>query len=112
MEPALAVRVPGDVERLEPTAVQLEAERALVAALGGGCQLPIGAIAVPADAGALELRAIVTSLDGARVIRYKKVGDQNDAAGLGRAVAEALLEEGAGDILNASRADAEPRQLT
>ena len=77
----------------------LEAERALVTALGGGCQMPIGGIAVPVGASELELQAIVTSLDGARIIRYKKVGARTEAAALGRQVGEALLQQGAADIL-------------
>ena len=81
----------------------LAAERALVAALGGGCQMPIGGIARPVGAGDLELHAVVTSLDGARVIRYKKVGTQREAAALGREVAGELLKQGAADILSEAR---------
>jgi hydroxymethylbilane synthase len=81
----------------------LAAERALVAALGGGCQMPIGGIARPVGAGDLELHAVVTSLDGARVIRYKKVGTQREAAALGREVAGELLKLGAADILSEAR---------
>jgi hydroxymethylbilane synthase len=81
----------------------LEAERALVAALGGGCQMPIGGIAQPIDAADLELHGVVTSLDGARVIRYKKMGTRRDAAALGREVADELLKQGAADILSEAR---------
>jgi hydroxymethylbilane synthase len=81
----------------------LEAERALVTALGGGCQMPIGGIAVTAGARDLELHAVVASLDGARVIRYKKVGTRTDAAGLGRDAADELLKRGAADVLNEAR---------
>ena len=78
----------------------LEAERALVTALGGGCQMPIGGIAaVTADGQDLELNAVVASLDGTRVIRYKKVAVRTEAATLGRDVADELLEQGAADIL-------------
>ena len=81
----------------------LEAERALVTALGGGCQMPIGGIAQPVGGDDLELHAVVTSLDGARVIRYKSVGTRGDAAALGRAVAEELFKRGAADILSEAR---------
>ena len=77
----------------------LEAERALVTALGGGCQMPIGAIALPVRGSELEMHAVVASLDGARIIRYKRVGPRNDAAALGRDVAGELLNQGAADIL-------------
>jgi hydroxymethylbilane synthase len=81
----------------------LDAERALVTALGGGCQMPIGGIALPAGEHDLEMHAIVASLDGARVIRYKKVGTRTDAAALGREVAGELLKLGAADVLNEAR---------
>jgi hydroxymethylbilane synthase len=81
----------------------LAAERALVTALGGGCQMPLGGIAVAADGHAIELHAVVASLDGARIIRYKKIGARRDAATLGRAVAEELLKRGAADVLNDAR---------
>ena len=45
------------------------------------------------------MTALVSSLDGARVIRYKKVGPRNNPAGLGRDVAEELLRQGAAEIL-------------
>jgi hydroxymethylbilane synthase len=77
----------------------LEAERALVTALGGGCQMPIGGIAVPVGQN-LELRALVASLDGTRVIRYKKAGSRTSGAALGREVADELLGQGAAAILN------------
>jgi hydroxymethylbilane synthase len=95
-----------------------EAERALVLALGGGCQMPIGGIARAAAGSTLELQAIVASLDGARVIRYKKAGEKMAAATLGREVAQHLLGAGAADILRESRQiesrapNPEPRQLT
>jgi hydroxymethylbilane synthase len=81
----------------------LEAERALVTALGGGCQMPIGGIAQPSGTTELELQAVVTSLDGARVIRYKKVGSRTSAATLGREVADELLKRGAADILKEAK---------
>jgi hydroxymethylbilane synthase len=82
----------------------LEAERALVTALGGGCQMPIGGIAaVTAGGHDLELHAMVASLDGTRVIRYKKVAVRTDATTLGRDVADELLKRGAADVLNAAR---------
>ena len=81
----------------------LTAERALVTALGGGCQMPIGGIAVPAGASDLEMHAIVASLDGSRIIRYKKVGLRTDAAALGRQVGEELLRQGAAEILSEAK---------
>jgi hydroxymethylbilane synthase len=81
----------------------LDAERALVVALGGGCQMPIGGIAMPVGGSDLEMHAIVASLDGTRIIRYKKMGTQTEAAALGRLVGEELLKRGAADILGELR---------
>jgi hydroxymethylbilane synthase len=92
------------------TGAALEAERALVAALGGGCQTPIGALASwvrsasPASpervtGDTLELVAVVVSLDGSRAVRAHRRGARSDAAALGARVAADLLAEGAGDIL-------------
>ena len=77
----------------------LDAERAVVVKLGGGCQMPIGAHAAVIDTGALRLTAIVLSLDGKRTIRAESRGAERDAARLGTAVAEDLLSRGAAEIL-------------
>ena len=79
-----------------------EAERAVVAALGGGCQLPLGAVAVHAG-GRLEMQAIVTSLDGARRIRRRAEGDASRPAELGARLAADLAGAGAIAILNEVR---------
>ena len=52
----------------------LRAERALVAALGGGCQLPVGAFAQAIDAERLDLMAVVIALDGSRAVRAGATG--------------------------------------
>lgn len=81
------------------TATQaLAAERAVVRALGGGCQMPIGAYARPAGAG-LDLVGLVTSLDGTREVRATASGDAAAARALGDAVARDLLAQGAAAIL-------------
>ena len=77
----------------------LEAERALVAALGGGCQTPIGALASPVDGDELELLAAVVSLDGSRAVRGQARGPRREAAALGARVAAQLLADGADQIL-------------
>ena len=77
----------------------LDAERAVVVKLGGGCQMPIGAHAA-VDGSSLTLTAIVLSLDGARAIRAESHGAASDAAGAGTAVAQDLLSRGAAPILD------------
>jgi hydroxymethylbilane synthase len=83
----------------------LEAERTLVKALGGGCQMPIGGIARAVGEADLEMHAVVASLDGARIIRYNKMGKRTNASALGRDVADALLKQGASEILREARDD-------
>lgn len=82
--------------------VSLEAERTVVAALGGGCQLPLGAISLH-DNGALTMHAVVASPDGTQVIRRQASGPSSDPAGLGRRVADALRRAGATEILDNCR---------
>jgi hydroxymethylbilane synthase len=84
-------------------AAALEAERELVAVLGGGCQTPIGALAVPVGADELELVAVVVALDGTRAVRAGARGLRADARAIGRQAAEELLSKGAGDILTEAR---------
>jgi hydroxymethylbilane synthase len=79
-----------------------EAERAVVAALGGGCQLPLGVVAVH-DGPALAMQAIVTAPDGSRSVRGHVRGEPSRPAELGRRLAGDLVHAGALDILNSLR---------
>lgn len=76
----------------------VEAERALLAVLGGGCQVPIGAHA-RIEAGTIRLHAIVASPDGARVVRGELAG--TDPTVVGAELGRRLLEAGAREILGA-----------
>jgi hydroxymethylbilane synthase len=89
----------------------LSAERALVRALGGGCQVPIGAFAETLD-GRLHLRAIVASLDGSQMLRREASQPVELADALGEAVAAGLLEDGAGPILQAAQEDSAQQDET
>jgi hydroxymethylbilane synthase len=82
----------------------LTAERAVVTTLGGGCQVPIGAFAETRD-DHVHLRAVVASLDGSQLLRREGTRPIGSARALGVAVAEGLLEDGAGPILQAVRDD-------
>lgn len=84
------------------TAASFVAERAVVSALGGGCQLPLGAIAVH-DAGELELHAVVAAPDGSRSIRRNARGAASRPEELGARIAAALADGGAIGILNPLR---------
>ncbi|MEO8724756.1 MAG: hydroxymethylbilane synthase [Acidobacteriaceae bacterium] len=72
-------------------------ERALLHALGGGCQVPIAAYAERNAAGKLALTALVARPDGSEVVREEQTGDS--PVPLGESVAKRLLEEGAQRIL-------------
>jgi hydroxymethylbilane synthase len=83
----------------------LEAERAVVTALGGGCQLPLGAIATPTKS-CLRLDAFVGSVDGAERIGTTVQGPFENAVTLGRLAAEQLADAGARRLLEAVRCSA------
>ena len=77
----------------------LDAERAVVETLGGGCQTPIGALATPVDPSTLELIGTVVSLDGRRVIRSTARARRDDALELGMRIGHELIAKGASEIL-------------
>ncbi len=83
----------------------LTAERALVEALGGGCQTPIGALASPAGTDEIDLAAVVIALDGRRVVRASARGPRRGAETLGARVAAQLIADGAADILADARGE-------
>jgi hydroxymethylbilane synthase len=72
------------------------AERVALAALGGGCQVPIGAYC-RRDGDAYRISGCVSSPDGATVLRVEMRGD--DAPSLGADLADALLRQGALQLL-------------
>lgn len=80
----------------------VEAERTLLHALGGGCSVPVGALAVTSGR-AIELTAGVFDVNGTMAVRVSTIGE--DPATLGRMTADRLLEQGAGAILDAFAAD-------
>lgn len=98
---AMAVAPIGDAA----SAAALAAERELVAALGGGCQTPIGALATPLGADALELVSAVIAPDGTRVLRVAVRGARADARRIGADAAAQLLAQGAGELLADARRD-------
>ncbi len=77
---------------------EVEAERALSARLGGGCNVPFGALAVHEDGG-LQLRAVVASPDGRRIVRAVAQAPAGDSARVVDTVGQRLLDGGAEDIL-------------
>ena len=82
-------------------------ERAFNRRLEGGCQVPIAAYAF-LDGGAMSLRGLVASLDGATVLRSQVRGGAENAEALGSEAADAVLKQGAGAILASIYAMAAP----
>ncbi|HET8710532.1 MAG TPA: hydroxymethylbilane synthase [Spongiibacteraceae bacterium] len=82
----------------EPTSLCVRAERALNRRLQGGCQVPIAAFAELCGDD-IQLRGLVGATDGSRVLRAQQRGASSDPEALGIAVAEQLLQQGAGAIL-------------
>ena len=80
----------------EATARAVTAERVFLEALGGGCNVPLGALA-EGDGGGLRLRAYVGREDGGAWLRAERRGADPEA--LARGVAEDLLSRGAGAFL-------------
>jgi hydroxymethylbilane synthase len=72
------------------------AERTVLAGLGGGCSLPVGAHATLVG-DVLDLVAFAGSPDGRKVLRVEETGA--DPHAVGRAAAEKLLAAGAAEVL-------------
>jgi hydroxymethylbilane synthase len=83
----------------------VRAERALNARLQGGCQVPIAGYAVLEGEQPLWLRGLVADPAGRQVLRAERRGPAADAESLGRALAEALLQQGAATLLAAVYGD-------
>jgi hydroxymethylbilane synthase len=94
------IRVWGVVAPLdhEATRVALAAERALLAFLEGGCQVPLGALATVAG-DELSLLGCVVSPNGKELLRDMKAGSAKEPEAVGRQLGAALIEQGAGRIL-------------
>ncbi len=119
---ALAVQIRADdaatrklVSSLNDPATQtaVSAERALLAALGGGCQAPLGGHA-RLDDGRLTLSAIVVSPDGRQSVATHVEGDPREPEALGRKAADDLRAQGADEIIGsvvgeATRSPSYPR---
>jgi len=96
-EDAEAARVVASLE--DPAARRaVAAERACLRALGGGCRVPIAALA-EVNGDALVLHAKVLAPDGTRIVEAERSGPQADAEELGASVASELLARGASELL-------------
>lgn len=94
----------------EDTRFAVTAERAALAALGGGCQVPIGIYCRPCIAESVseseekdEIFGVVASLQTGRVVRIHHASPRegNDPVALGRLAAQMLIDAGAAPLLTA-----------
>jgi hydroxymethylbilane synthase len=108
---AIAIQVRDDDARIRelaeslndvPTMLAVRAERAFLQALEGGCQVPIGALAVPTDSGAL-LHGMIADVTGARIVRGTIDLDVDEPELSGVRLANQLRGEGASEILEGLR---------
>jgi len=90
------------VDRLNDpdTVARTKAERAFLARLEGGCQVPIAAYAT-LEGDTLLLKGMVGEVDGSVVIRRDITGSRNDGEALGIKLADEILDAGARSILEA-----------
>jgi hydroxymethylbilane synthase len=88
----------------------VRAERAMNRRLEGGCQVPIAGYAIvdPNNAEQLWLRARVGQPDGSQLLLAEQYGPLDQPEALGIAVAEALIAQGAGEILKAVYGNQKP----
>jgi hydroxymethylbilane synthase len=80
-----------------PTRLAVTAERTFLAALGGGCSLPVGALA-SVDGDSIQLQGVVAAQDGSCVLRATSSGE--DPKRLGEQLAQQTITEGAEDLIS------------
>lgn len=105
---ALAIELRAGDERTRPcvrflddasTRAAIACERAVLHALGGGCQVPIGVHAIRSEA-VLRVQAVVAAPDGSKVIRLSLEGDAAQPVHVGEELGRELLAAGAQAILD------------
>ncbi|MGH9418553.1 MAG: hydroxymethylbilane synthase [Thermoanaerobaculia bacterium] len=105
---AIAVQIQSDDEEMRtilealdhaPTSIAVRAERAFLAALEGGCQVPIGALAMPAADATLTLHGFVSDINGRDPVRGSIAVDTSAPEGSGQQLAADLRTRGATSLL-------------
>jgi len=79
------------------TALAVRAERSLLKTLEGGCQVPIAGHATVDDKESITLTGLVAALDGRKII--KATSSSSNPETLGKTLAQTLLDQGAGELL-------------
>lgn len=90
------VRALATIEHV-PSRHAVDAERAFLAELAGGCDVPCGAHATVAGDGTVALDAVLASVDGTTVLRARVEGD--DRFAVGQSAARQLLDTAGGRAL-------------
>lgn len=88
------------------TRAAVDAERAVLATLEAGCSAPLGALAEVAegeDGDEIWIRAVALSYDGALTVRMSMTGSPDDPVGVGRRLAEQMLDDGARSLIDTPR---------
>ncbi|MCH8055846.1 MAG: hydroxymethylbilane synthase [Deltaproteobacteria bacterium] len=93
-----------------PTAIGVLAERGFLRQLGGGCQIPVGAVAWVGGE-RIRLMGVVADVDGQKLLRGEISGSTEEAEKLGQELAGRLLKEGADEILVLGRGALEEKTL-
>ncbi|RFU65898.1 hydroxymethylbilane synthase [Peribacillus glennii] len=82
----------------EKTKLAVEAERAFLDKMEGGCQVPIAGYATVKDNGSVSLSALVASPDGNTI--YKEIIEGNDPVSVGNEAAAVLSNKGAKELID------------
>ncbi|MGE8078463.1 hydroxymethylbilane synthase [Peribacillus loiseleuriae] len=80
------------------TKATVEAERAFLDKMEGGCQVPIAGFAIAKDAGSIELTALVASPDGKMIFKEVVTGEKPQEIGI--EAARILTEKGAKALID------------
>lgn len=105
---ALAIETRADDEEIknmlsflydDKTADATIAERAFLAQVEGGCQVPVGVYGEVNEDNTLTVEAVIGSLDGKTIIRDKVTGKRENASELGETLAKKILASGGLEIM-------------
>ena len=81
------------------TCAAVKVEREFLTEVGGSCQIPVGVFAQIVD-DKINVRALIASLDGQKIVRDSEVATLEQIDGLGKKIAARLLKNGGKNILN------------
>jgi hydroxymethylbilane synthase len=84
----------------QPVRALITAERAFLHELGGGCSVPVGALATSLPDSILRLSGCIAALDGSKVYRASLTGPQNVADKLGTELAKQMLSTEAKTVID------------